>query len=69
MEDVIPQLCGIETSSGKNVDGSAPVAGPTVKDGVLIFPDEVQAAIDQVCWLETKCLIFLLQVLPSRDLA
>ncbi len=50
MEDVIPQLCGVSLSDGETgVElGSAP-AGPVIKDGIIVFPAEVQAAIDQVC--------------------
>ncbi len=53
MEDVIiPQLCGLSLNDGETVVaelGSAAPAGPVIKDGIIVFPAEVQAAIDQVC--------------------
>lgn len=52
MEDVIiPQLCGVSLNDGETAVaelGSAAPAGPVIKDGIIVFPAEVQAAIDQV---------------------
>ena len=50
MEDVIPQLCGVSLNDGESgAEIGSASAGPVIKDGIIVFPAEVQVAIDQVC--------------------
>ena len=44
---MIPQLCGVVQDDCGG--GSVAPQGPILRDGVIVFPAEVQAAIDQVC--------------------
>ena len=53
MEDAIPQLCGIVKDDAEsavvNAVSSGGSGGAVLRDGVIVFPEDVQAAIDQVC--------------------
>ena len=50
MEDVIPQLCGVSLNDGESwAEIGSASAEPVIKDGIIVFPAEVQVAIDQVC--------------------